>query len=105
MFGSLKNFLLNQPTSFTANFGPVSSDTPIYLRQSVLGLYFSDQWRTTSRLTLNLGMRYEMSTVPTERYNRLATLSSLTAAAPTLGSPYFKNPTRGEKSKSVGLLK
>ena len=90
-------------TGYTANFGPISSDTPIYLRQSVLGLYFSDQWRTTSRLTLNLGMRYEMSTVPTERYNRLATLSSLTAAAPTLGSPYFNNPTLLDFSPRVGF--
>jgi hypothetical protein len=32
--------------------------------------YFQDNWRVTDRLTLNLGLRYELETPRTERFNR-----------------------------------
>ena len=32
--------------------------------------YFQDDWRVTSKLTLNLGIRYDFDTPRTERYNR-----------------------------------
>jgi hypothetical protein len=34
-----------------------------------LGWYIQDGWRVTPRVTLNLGLRYEIQTAPTERHN------------------------------------
>jgi len=40
-------------------------------RSKETGFYFQDDWKVNSRLTLNLGIRYEWSTPYDERYNRL----------------------------------
>jgi hypothetical protein len=39
------------------------------MRKHLLGWYVQDAWRVTPRLTLNLGLRYEIQTAPTERIN------------------------------------
>jgi Carboxypeptidase regulatory-like domain/TonB dependent receptor len=35
----------------------------------LLGWYLQDDWKATRKLTLNLGLRYEIQTAPTERHN------------------------------------
>jgi hypothetical protein len=100
-FGSLQSFLTNRPTSFNASI-PSAAPT-IYLRQTVFGAYAQDDYRVRPNLTLNLGVRYEMATVPTEKFNHLSNLASLTAAQPQVGSPYFKNPTLLNFAPRVGF--
>jgi hypothetical protein len=100
-FGSLQAFLTDQPQGFTSTI-PGESPT-VYLRQFVPGLYIRDDYRVLPNLTLNFGLRYEMATVPTEKYGRLSNLASLTAATPQLGSPYFQNPTLRDFSPRVGF--
>jgi hypothetical protein len=100
-FGSLANFLRNIPDTFTTRLG--ASFTPRDLRQSIFSGYVQDDYKLRPNLTVNLGVRYEMSTVPTETANQLATLVNLTDSGPKLGSPYFSNPTLKNFAPRVGF--
>ena len=101
-FPSLANFLTDQPATFTAALagGRVS---PYDFRQTIVGAYFEDDVRLASNLTIDLGLRYEMATVPTEVSGRLASLRNLTDTAPHLGSPYFYNPTFRNFEPRIGF--
>lgn len=101
-FGSLDDFLTNQPSSFKANLP--GGDSPRHFRQSIFGAYFQDDIRWRPNLTFNLGLRYEMSTVPTEVQGKLATLlNPYTSTGPHLGSPLFSNPTLRDFEPRVGF--
>jgi hypothetical protein len=101
IFSSLQTFLTNSPTSFNA---PLATGvSPRDLRQSVFGGYIEDNYRLFSNLTLNLGVRYEPVTVPTETANRLANLRSLTDSSPHLGNPYFQNASLKNIAPRVGF--
>ncbi len=100
-FGSLRNFLLNQPTNFVGVVPGHATERGI--RESVVGAYFEDDWRFRPSLTLNMGLRYEMSTVPTEVNGKLSTLRSLTDTTPHLGDPFFNNPTLKNFEPRIGL--
>jgi hypothetical protein len=100
-FGSLSDFLTNKPQLFFAAFPTLL--TPRNTRQTIFGLYVQDDWRWRPNLTLNVGLRYEMSTVPTEVRGKLSSLYSLTDRTPHLGDPYFLNPTLRNFEPRVGF--
>lgn len=100
-FGSLSDFLTNQPANLGATLP--GSLSPRYLRQTMLAGYVQDDWRARRNFTVNLGVRYEFTTVPTEVNGKLDNLRTLTAPAPTLGSPYFSNPTYRNFAPRVGF--
>jgi hypothetical protein len=100
-FDNLPNFLTNAPTKFAG--GIVSSLTPRDLRQTLFGVYLQDDWHWKPNLTLNLGLRYEMTTVPTEIHGKLANLRNLSDAAPHLGDPFFNNPTKRNFEPRIGF--
>jgi hypothetical protein len=101
IFGSLAGFLTNQPTTFNAPTG--SGITPRDMRQTIVGAYLTDDWRATSNLTLNLGLRYEPAAVPAEATGKLTNLPTLMAATPHLGSPCFSNATKRDFEPRVGF--
>ena len=101
-FTSLANFLTDQPATFTAALagGRVA---PYNFRQTVIGTYFEDDAHLTSNFTANLGLRFEMATVPTEVNGRLTNLRIITDASPHLGSPLFYNPTYRNLAPRIGF--
>ena len=100
-FGSLAKFLTNQPSKYAS--GSRIGLTERGLRQTIVGGYIQDDWRWHHNVTFNLGVRYEMSTVPTEVHGELSTLINLTDATPHIGNPYFQNPTKRNFEPRVGF--
>src|SRR5439155_10600300 len=47
-------------------------DVAVTTRNFAHAWYFQDNWRVTNRLTLNMGLRYELTLPRTERYNRMS---------------------------------
>jgi hypothetical protein len=64
---SLANFLLGKPDIFTQAGGDFSRD----LRGWELGSYAQDEYRISSTLTLNYGVRYEITTPFQDIHNRM----------------------------------
>src|SRR6202012_1031846 len=64
------SFLLGQVNS--ANTGvPYEIGT----RYKYAGIFAQDDWKLTKRLTLNIGMRWEFQTFPTENHDHMSILS------------------------------
>jgi hypothetical protein len=64
---SFASFLLGQSVQFFQGGGQFDRG----LRKWITGGYAQDEWRVTSHLTLNFGLRYEVNTPYTEIRNRL----------------------------------
>ena len=86
-FDSLQNFLTNRPLVFQGAGSPNVPD--VGLRQTCSAPIYEDDVRLQKDLTVNLGLRYEMATVPTEAQNRISNLRNLTDAVPHVGAPFF----------------
>jgi hypothetical protein len=111
-FTDLQGFLTNNPTKFQG--GIASTLSPRNLRQNIFAAYLQDDWHLRPNLTLNLGMRYEMSTVPTETNGKIVNLRNLTDPLPVCGrvpasggcsgtGSFFNNPTLHNFEPRVGF--
>ena len=89
-FQTLQDLLLTRPNRFEA--GHVTQGMR-GMRQWLFGFYLQDDFRATSRLTFNLGLRYEFVTIVTEANGRIANLRNPLDPQVTVGDPWFRNPS------------
>lgn len=67
------SFLLGQ-----VNSGTITQPLPVYGRKSYWGFFAQDDYRATSRLTLNLGLRFEWQPPAGEAHDRMSIVSLTT---------------------------
>lgn len=89
-FAGIQDFLTNKPQSFDS---ALIGATPRNIRQTIFGVYLQDTWKLRKNLTVDLGLRYEMATVPAEAHGKFVTLRNITDATPKIGGQLFANPT------------
>ncbi|HEU0122445.1 MAG TPA: TonB-dependent receptor [Bryobacteraceae bacterium] len=100
-FSSLANFLTATPA--LATFVKPGSIVPRRWRQSMTSFYMQDDMRLSDRLTLNLGVRYERQSVPTEANGYSSVIRNpLADRDGTPGAPYV-NPTNLGFAPRAGL--
>src|SRR5450432_819974 len=71
---SMASFLLGTPSGISQDFLLVWPG----IRTMEIGSFVQDDWKVNSRLTLNIGLRYEYTPPPVEVHNQWATLNLVT---------------------------
>jgi Carboxypeptidase regulatory-like domain/TonB-dependent Receptor Plug Domain len=102
---SQNGFLTNNPATL---FAPVPGVpfSHFQFHTTIFAGYAQDDVRLKPNLTLNIGLRYEMSTVPAEINNKLSALSSpdgQSLATATIGRTIFSNPTYHNFEPRIGF--
>ena len=74
-FNNLASFLQAQPQQLDVQL-PGAENPDRHMRQIGFGSYFQDNWNVRPSLTLNLGIRHEFVTVPSEDAGLIAAMKS-----------------------------
>jgi hypothetical protein len=80
-FPSVEAFLAGTANAFNITIG----ERRDHIRQSAVGLFFQDRFAVTSRLTLDLGLRYEWHVTPTERNDKFVVFDAASVSLLRVG--------------------
>jgi hypothetical protein len=75
-FTSLTAFLQNKPFSWDGAL-PNASDSYHWYRENQIMPYINDDWKVTSKLTLNLGLRYSFESDPVDATHNLFAVTNV----------------------------
>jgi hypothetical protein len=81
-FASISAFLADQSNLFSAN----SSNHASRIAVNSIGAFVQDSWKANSRLTLDLGLRYDWYGTPTEAENRFVVFNPTSDALERVGA-------------------
>jgi len=124
--GGYVTFLQGGPTSFEGSLVNIV-DEPREFRQTLYSAYVQDDWKVKPNLTVNMGVRYEPTSVLSDAQGRITNLATIYATAPTCGTqfsipgpptgiapqagsacggvgPYYKNPTLRNFEPRLGIV-
>jgi hypothetical protein len=76
-YNSVASLLLGLPES-----GNIANNASSYYSRPYYGWYFDDDWRVNNRLTVSIGLRYEIQLPYLERYNRTISRFDLDVVSP-----------------------
>jgi len=101
-FASLTTFLTGTP-SYTTQATPQGQIPYWGVRQTLVGVYFQDDYRVTSRLTLNLGLRWEGITNPYDVKGQMAQLPNAATSTSTVVANEFFTTGKNNWGPRFGL--
>jgi outer membrane receptor protein involved in Fe transport len=96
---SVADFMLGLPQDVQQGNGGGGNK---YLRNSLFGIFAQDNWRFNNNLTLNLGLRYELTTARTTNNGQDVNFNLVTGQ-PTIGSGYNTYKGIGNFEPRIGL--
>jgi Carboxypeptidase regulatory-like domain/TonB dependent receptor len=99
-YNQLSDFLQDLPA--VVEFAPTFANENRFFIYNTYGFYGQDDWRATSRLTVNLGLRYEFTNTPRELQGKQSRQINDFTDPFTLG-PVIKNNTLKDLSPRVGM--
>jgi Carboxypeptidase regulatory-like domain len=101
-FNSVSDFLNNIPFFFA--FDGSKTGFEAGLRENIVGTYIQDDWRALRNLTFNLGLRYEVLTLPTEVHGPFGSTPSFYQGTPVPRPNYWlSNATLHNFDPRVGF--
>jgi len=108
-FSTLANMAMGNFSSITTLGGTLFPSQARYFLYSTVGFYAQDDLRMTSRLTLNLGLRYEFNTVPRDsngnnwQIQNVLTADGSNATQGAIPSRWWINPSLHAFSPRIGF--
>jgi hypothetical protein len=100
---NLENFLVGRPSN--VDFAvPGLIDPQRKYRQWLFAGFAQDDIRLRPRLTANVGVRYEVVTVPTEVDGKISNLRRVTDREMTVGDPWHQNPSLKNVAPRLGIV-